>query len=181
MDNRKVKAVAVWAIPSKMTELRSFSVLAKYYRRFIKGILGLSLKQAISLQAVLKLPQFDRPFEVQVDASDRALGGMLVQDKHVAFESRNLKDAEMRYNTHEKEMIDVIHCLEVWRHYLLGTKFTVVTHNVASTYFKTQRKLSPKQAQWQEFLGEVYFEWVHRPSKHNNVADALSRRWLRNM
>ncbi|KAL0346357.1 UNVERIFIED_CONTAM: RNA-directed DNA polymerase [Sesamum calycinum] len=48
-----------------------------------------SLKQAISSQPVLKLPQFDKPFEVQVNASDRALGDVLVQDKHlIAFESR---------------------------------------------------------------------------------------------
>ncbi|KAL0373601.1 UNVERIFIED_CONTAM: hypothetical protein Sradi_3275800 [Sesamum radiatum] len=137
------------------------------------------LKQAISSQSVLKLPQFDRPFEVQVDASDCALGGVLVQDKHpVAFESRKLKDAEMRYSTHEKEMTVVIHCLEAWRHYLLGTKFTVVTDNVANTYFKTQRKLSPKQARWQEFLGEFDFEWVHGPGRHNDVADALSRKMI---
>ncbi|KAL0396344.1 UNVERIFIED_CONTAM: Transposon Ty3-I Gag-Pol polyprotein [Sesamum calycinum] len=133
--------------------------------------------EAIWSRPVLKLPQFDRPFEVQVDASDRALGGVLVQDKHpVAFESRKLKDAELRYSTHEKEMTAVVHCLEAWRHYLLGTKFTVVTDNVANTYFKTQRKLSQKQARWQEFLGEFDFEWVHRPGKHNDVADALSRK-----
>ncbi|KAK4380988.1 RNA-directed DNA polymerase [Sesamum angolense] len=136
-----------------------------------------SLKQAISSQSVLKLPQFDKPFEVQVDASDRALGGVLVQDKHpVAFESRKLKDAELRYNTHEKEMTAVIYCLEAWRHYLLGTKFTIVTDNVANTYFKTQQKLSPKQTHWQEFLGEFDFELVHQPGKHNDVADALSRK-----
>ncbi|KAL0315101.1 UNVERIFIED_CONTAM: Retrovirus-related Pol polyprotein from transposon.6 [Sesamum calycinum] len=102
--------------------LRSFLGLANYYRRFIKGYSKIVnpltdllrkdqkwewtvacedafklLKQAISSQPVLKLPQFDRPFEVQVDASDRALGGVLVQDKHpVAFESRKLKDAELR-------------------------------------------------------------------------------------
>ncbi|KAK4397971.1 RNA-directed DNA polymerase [Sesamum angolense] len=123
------------------------------------------------------LPQFDKPFEVQVDASDRALGGVLVQDKHpVAFESRKLKDAELRYNTHEKETTAVVHYLEAWRHYLLGTKFTVVTDNVANKYFKMQRKLSLKQARWQEFLGEFDFEWVHRQGKHNDVADALSRK-----
>ncbi|KAL0302206.1 UNVERIFIED_CONTAM: hypothetical protein Sangu_3114400 [Sesamum angustifolium] len=136
-----------------------------------------SLKQAISSQPVLKLPQFDKSFEVQIDASDRALGGVLVQDKRpVAFESCKLKDAELRYNIHEKEMTVVIHCLEAWRHYLLGTKFTVVTDNVANTYFKTQRKRSPKQARWQEFLGEFDFEWVYRPGKHNNIADVVSQK-----
>ncbi|KAL0307237.1 UNVERIFIED_CONTAM: Retrovirus-related Pol polyprotein from transposon.6 [Sesamum radiatum] len=153
-----------------MVDLRSFLELANYYRRFIKEYSKIvnpltdllrkdqkwewtvacddafrSLKQAISSQSVLKLPQFDKPFEVQVDTSDRALGGVLVQDKHpVAFESRKLKDAELRYNTHEKMM--------------------------------TTRKLSPKQARWQEFLGEFDFEWVHRPGKHNDMADALSQK-----
>ncbi|KAK4397896.1 hypothetical protein Sango_1265100 [Sesamum angolense] len=78
------------------------------------------LKQAISSQPVLKLPQFDQPFKVQVDASDSALGGVLVQDKHpVAFESYKVKDAELRYSTHKKEMTVVVHCLDAWKHFLL--------------------------------------------------------------
>ncbi|KAL6319827.1 hypothetical protein AAG906_036891 [Vitis piasezkii] len=32
---------------------------------------------------------------------------------------------EQRYSTHEKEMTAVIHCLETWKHYLMGTKFIV--------------------------------------------------------
>ena len=70
--------------------------------------------------------------------SDRALGGMLVQEGHlVAFESRKLDVAKQRYNTHEKEMTVVSHCLETWKHYLIRTRFTVVTDNVANTFFKT--------------------------------------------
>ncbi|CAA0840409.1 Unknown protein [Striga hermonthica] len=109
------------------------------------------LKQAVTKESILKLAKFDQPFE-------------------------KLKDAETRYSTHEKEMTVVIHCLEMWRHYLLGTRFTIVTDNVANTYFRTQKKLSPKQARWQEFLGEFDFDWVHRPGKHNDVADALSQK-----
>ncbi|KAL0291701.1 UNVERIFIED_CONTAM: hypothetical protein Scaly_2624900 [Sesamum calycinum] len=151
MDRKKVQSVMDWGIPSKMTDLRSFLGLANYYSRFIKKYSKIMnpltdllrkdqkwewtiscddafrlLKQAMSSQSVLKLPQFDKPFVVEVDASDRALG-------------------ELRYSTHEKEMAAV-------------------------------RKLSPKQAHWQEFLGEFDFEWVHRPGKHNDVAEALSRK-----
>jgi hypothetical protein len=36
--------------------------------------------------------------------------------------------------------------------------------------------LSPRQARWQEFLAEYDFEWEHRPGRHNQVADTLSRK-----
>ena len=72
-----------------------------------------SLKEAISTEPVLLLPDLDLPFEVQTDASDRALGGVLVQEGHpMAFESRKLNNAEQRYSTHEKEMMAVVHCLQ---------------------------------------------------------------------
>ncbi|KAK4395711.1 RNA-directed DNA polymerase [Sesamum angolense] len=48
--------------------------------------------------------KFDKPFEVQVDASNRALGGVLVQDKQpVAFESYKLKDEELRQGGKEEK------------------------------------------------------------------------------
>ena len=53
------------------------------------------LKKAISTEPVLWLPDLDLPFEVQTDASNRALGGVLVQEGHpMAFESRKLNNAE---------------------------------------------------------------------------------------
>ena len=105
------------------------------------------LKEAISTKPVLRLPDLDLPFEVQTDALDRALGGVLVQEGHpMTFKSRKLNNAEQRYSTHEKEMTTMVHYLQQWRHYLLGSIFTVVTDNVANTFFKTQKKLSPKQA-----------------------------------
>ena len=88
--------------------------------------------------------------------------------------SRKLDEAEQKYLSHEKEMTAVVHCLHTWRVYLLGTKFVVVTDNVANTFFKTQKKLSPKQARWQEFLQEYDFVWKHKPGRHNQVAHALT-------
>lgn len=54
------------------------------------------------------------------------------------------------------------------------TKFMVVTDNVANMLFTTQKKLTAKQAWWQEFLANFDFVWVHRMGKHNQVVDALS-------
>ena len=202
MDGAKVASIRDWPAPTKVTELRSFLGLANYYKRFIMGYskIASSLtnllkkgrkwewdaecqdafqkpKDAITLEPVLRLPDLELSFEVHTNASDRALSGVLVQEGHpVAFESRKLNAVKQRYIAHEKEMTAVIHCLETWKHYLMGTRFVVVADNVANTFFKTRKKLTAKQARWQEFLVAFDFVWVHKPSRHNQVADALSRK-----
>ena len=56
----------------------------------------------------------------------------------------------------------------------MGTKFMVVTYNVANTFFTTHKKLTAKQARWQEFLASFNFMWIHRADMYNQVANALS-------
>ena len=113
------------------------------------------------LKASFETTDLELTFEVHTNASDRALGGVLVQEGHlVAFESRKLNATEQRYNARGKEMTTAIHFLETWKHYLMGTRFVVVTDNVANTFFKTQKKLTAKQARWQEFLADFNFVWV---------------------
>lgn len=46
--------------------------------------------------------------------------------------------------------------------------------NMANTFLKNQKKLSLKQARWQEFLADFKFEWVHNLRRHNMVVDAIS-------
>ncbi|KAK3019140.1 hypothetical protein RJ639_002871 [Escallonia herrerae] len=111
------------------------------------------------------------------NASDFALGGVLMQECHpVAYESRKLNEAERRYTTHEKELLAVVHCLRVWRHYLLGSSFIVRTDNTAVSHFLSQSKLTSKQARWQELLVEFNFMLEYRAGSTNSVADALSRK-----
>lgn len=73
-------------------------------------------------------------------------------------------------------MTAVVHCLRTWRHYPLGFRFIVRTDNVATSYFQTQKKLSPKQARWQDFLAEFDYVLEYESGKANFVADALSRK-----
>lgn len=60
--------------------------------------------------------------------------------------------------------------------YFLGSIFIVVIDNAANTFLKTQKKMSSKQARWQEFLANFRFEWSHQPGRHNVVVDALSKK-----
>lgn len=199
MDGKKVKAIQNWEVPTKVTELRSFLGLVNYYRRFIQGYSKKAaplkdllkknrrteeckkafdkLKEAVTEEPVLRLPDSSKSFEVNTDASDFAIGGVLMQEGHpIAYESRKLNDTERKYTVQEKEMTAVVHCLRTWRHYLWGSRFVVRTDNVATSYFQTQKKLSPKQARWQDFLAEFDMILEYKPGRTNQVADALSRK-----
>jgi hypothetical protein len=54
-----------------------------------------TLKGILVKAPVLKLPNFDKDFEIHFDASDFAIRGVLVQNgRLVAFESKNLSETE---------------------------------------------------------------------------------------
>ncbi|GJW18357.1 putative nucleotidyltransferase, ribonuclease H, partial [Tanacetum coccineum] len=202
MDGAKIKVIQDWKPPTKVTELRSFLRLVNYYRRFIMGYPAIaspltdllkknkawiwneefqavfeSLKKAVMEEPVLRLPDVTMPFELHTDASKFAIGGVPMQDGHpIAFESRKLNETERKYTVQEKEITTVAHCLRIWRHYLLGSRFVIKKDNIATSYFQTQKKLSPKQARWQDFLAEFDYQLEYKPWKANVVADALSRK-----
>lgn len=135
------------------------------------------MKAAMSSRPVLALSDVAKLFEVQTDASDYVLGGVLLQEGHpVAYESRKLKDAQRRYAAHEKELLVIVHCLHFWRQYLMGTTFVVKRDNTTVSHFMTQPKLNGRQARWQELRAEFHFNLKYRSGKTNHVADALSRR-----
>ncbi|KAJ4729345.1 Retrotransposon protein, putative, Ty3-gypsy subclass, partial [Melia azedarach] len=152
MEKAKVQAIQEWEPPTKIHDLRSFLGLVNYYRRFIKSYSARAapltdllkknrswdwteecqhafedLKKAIMEETVLALPDHTKPFKVHTDASDFAIGGVLMQEgQPITFESRKLNEAEKRYTVQEKEMTAIIHCLRVWRRYLLESHFVVM-------------------------------------------------------
>ncbi len=94
---------------------------------------------------VLKLPDFDKDFEIHSDAFDFAIGGVLVQEgKPMTFESKKLSEMKQRWPIHEKEMWAMIHCLKTWGHYIGSKDVVVWTDNVILKYFAIQPKLSLK-------------------------------------
>ena len=47
---------------------------------------------------------------------------------------------------------------------------------MVTSYFQNQRKLTPKQARWQDFLAEFDYVMEHKTGKANVVVDALSHK-----
>ncbi|OJT13288.1 Transposon Tf2-12 polyprotein, partial [Trametes pubescens] len=118
---------------------------------------------------------------VCTDASDFCTGAVLLfgpsleTARPVAFESAQLKAAEINYPVHEKELLAIVRALKKWRVDLLGVPFTVHTDHRTLENFTTQKHLSRRQARWQEFLGQYDYKIAYIRGEDNQAADALSR------
>ena len=49
------------------------------------------------------------------------------REKVIAYASRQLKTHEVNFTTHDLELGLVVFDLKIWRHYLYGTKCTILT------------------------------------------------------
>jgi hypothetical protein len=85
-----------------------------------------------------------------------------MQEGHVIFyESRKLNEHEINYVTHDLKLDSIVHALKMWRHYLLGRTFVLMTEHSGMRYFFDQPKLNVRQARWMALLSEFYFEINH--------------------
>jgi hypothetical protein len=76
---------------------------------------------------------------VYTNASKKELGCVLMQQGWVvAYASRQLKEHEKNYPTHDLELAAVVHVLKIWRHYLYGEKCEIHTDHQSLKYIFTQ-------------------------------------------
>ena len=200
IDPAKIEAVMKWEQPKSPTEIRSFLGLAGYYRRFIQGFSSIAtpltalthkgatyawnekhkeafekLKKRLCEAPILSLPEGVDDFAVYSDASGVGLGCVLTQrGKVIAYASRQLKEHEKNYPTHDLELAAVVFALKIWRHYLYGTKCKLFTDHKSLQYLFNQKELNMRQRRWLELLKDYGCEILYHPGKANVVADALS-------
>ena len=209
MCKDKVQAILDWPQPKSVKEVQQFLGLANFYRRFILDFAKIvhpltkltrkgeifewvevheksfsTLKVAFTTAPVLVIPDQGRPFIVETDASNFAVGAVLSQYDNnnrlhpCAFMSKGLKDAEVRYDIYDKELLAIITALKEWRHYLQGTKepFKIFCDHRNLKFPRKPEVLSDRQIRWFEFLSKFNYEIVYRNGSQNKKADILSRR-----
>jgi ribonuclease HI len=94
----------------------------------------------------------------------------------VTYASRQLKDHEKNYPTHDMELAAVVYALKIWRHYLYGEECEIHTDHESLKYIFTQRDLNMRQYRWLEVLKEYNKKMFYHPANANVVANALSRK-----
>jgi len=112
------------------------------------------LKERFTTEPVLVTPDLDRKTRVEADALDFATGGVLSMKckderwRPVAYIFKLLNEAERNYKIHNKEMLVIIQCLKIWRHFLEKAKnqFEIWTDHKNLEYFMKAQKLNQRQA-----------------------------------
>ena len=99
---------------------------------------------------VLALPNFDKLFEVDYDAS--GVGIRLVfskEKKSVAFFSENLSDAWQKSLTYNKELYSIVRALMTWEHYLVGHEFVLCSDCDALKHLNSHTRINKDMhARW---------------------------------
>jgi hypothetical protein len=139
-DHTKVEAIQGWPVPKTLSQVQSLIGLAGFYCHFVKDFNTIvaqlneltkkgvpfsrgirqdhnfnMLKDKLTRAPLLQLPNFNKNFELECDASGIGLCGVLLQDrKHVAYFSEKLGGHVLNYSTYDKKLYALVRCLETW-------------------------------------------------------------------
>ena len=145
MDLIKVSGVREWKIPTNTTENHTFQGFTDFDRHFIPNFSKIArplndllktgvkwhwgeeqqkvfeeIKRLIMSELVLHQLDQTKPFKVKVDASNYAMGAVLMQrdeknDLHpIAFFSKSMNEVQRNYNIYNKELLELQEMLRHW-------------------------------------------------------------------
>uniref|UniRef100_A0A0W0F7Z8 Putative pro-pol protein n=1 Tax=Moniliophthora roreri TaxID=221103 RepID=A0A0W0F7Z8_MONRR len=209
IDPVKLAGIADWEPPQTVKGVCAFLGFGNFYRKFIGKYAHLTrplndllqknqkfewtmqrqiafdlLKAKFLSEPILIMPDVNKPFVIEADASKWATGAVLRQkgadgEWHpCGYLSKSLSPMERNYEIYNHKLLAIYQALMEWRHYLMGGKFKIVIllDHKNLTYFRMAQKLNRRQVRWSLFLSEFDLSLVHVPGKLITQANALSRR-----
>ena len=139
------------------------------------------LKRLLSSEPVLAFPRLGEPFVVDVDASDVAFGGVLMQKGRddilhpVGYYSDAVKASQNSWAPTTKEAFALVLAVRHWYVYLAGTEFVLNSDHNPLVYLRSQKDPRGKFSRWILELEEYNYVVKYVPGVKNVKADALSR------
>jgi hypothetical protein len=143
------------------------------------------LKYLVTHAPVLAIPTQDGEYIVRTDASQNAVGAVLMQkqqvdgkevERTIAFYSRQLTPAQRNYGAYDRELLAIEEAVLHWRYYLQQARFIVYTDHHSIQHLLSQRLTHRQMSYFATLLG-YDFSIKYWPGSKNDIADALSRRY----
>ena len=139
-------------------------------------------QQALAQATLLHHPMKNAPTALTVDASDKAVGGVLeqfakAQWRRLAFFSRQLRKPETKNSAFDRELLAIHLAIRHFRYFLEGRRFAVFTDHkpLIFAFSKLSDPWSSRQQRQLAAISEFTTDIRHITGKKNCVADALSR------
>ncbi len=138
------------------------------------------LKNILTTDLILNLPDDTLPFKLQTDASTDGIGAVLLQvtpdgDRPLAYMSKKLTKAQTKWPTIEQECYAIVQAVEKWDKYLRGHEFILETDHEPLVNFSNKEQVNKRCERWRLKLAEYRFKVKHIQGKKNKMADYLSR------
>lgn len=205
VDPQKTAAIADMPSPKTVKQVQSFVQTCSWYRRYIpnfsqiaKPLTDLTKKKAVwkweveqenafqDLKSklisppILKQADGTKPFVIRTDASNVAIGAVLLQgeknDEHpVEYASRLLSSAERNYSTIEKEALAVVWALNKFRGYIEGQTITLTSDHQPLKWLMSLKSPTGRLARWALQIQSYNLTISYIPGRSNFIADLLSR------
>jgi len=141
------------------------------------------LKELLVSAPVLKYYDMNQEVTIQSDASEKGLGGTLLQNgQPVAFASRALTKTEENYAQIEKEALAIVFACERFNQYIHGREIVTVNtdHKPLVPIFKKAIHQAPKRLQRMMLRLQKYnLDIQYLPGPQMYIADCLSRNYLK--
>jgi hypothetical protein len=95
----------------------------------------------------------------------------------LAFTSKQLSERNLGKSIYEKEMLAILHAVDLWHPYLLWKRFQIKTDHQSVKYFLEQRLSSLEKQKWVTKLFGYDYEIIYKKGKDNVFVDALSQKY----
>lgn len=120
----------------------------KYRWSELEEKIFIKLKNKWKDELELRIPNINKSYVLETDASNIGIGAILKQDNlPIAYISRILNSAERNYGITEKEALAVVWATDKLKYYLLGKKFTIMTDNKALETIRSKAEFGTARVQ----------------------------------
>ena len=205
-DPAKVEVIQNLPPPTSVKQIRSFIGSCSFFRKFlpnfsheaeallkltrkhVKFVWGpaqqkafMTLKALLISSKVMMIPRPDRPYILYTDASDYAVGAILVQkddsgmERVIQYVSQALSTSQRKWSVTEKECWAIVFSLDKLKPYLYGAQFVINTDHKALKSLFIKQMNNTRIQRWAILLAECNAEIKYLPGKYNGRADMCSR------